>query len=141
MRAVFQSHETYLEILNSGNGIYRTVQDTRDTDEDTIFRQSLERVRDAISTGTTFMEMKTGYGLETESEMKMLRVMDRISATGIIGVSKTFLPLHAIPKGMTESSYLEMVLGKMLPLFRGKARFADSFCDKGAFLYIRRSIF
>jgi len=124
---------TYLEILNSGNGIYRTVQDTRNTDEDTIYRQSLERVRDAISTGTTYMEMKTGYGLDAESEMKMLRVMDRISATGTMGVSKTFLPLHAIPKGMTESSYVEMVIEKMLPLFKGKARFADSFCDRGAF--------
>ena len=125
--------KSYLEILNSGNGIYRTVQDTRNADEDTIFRQSLDRVRDAVSIGTTFMEVKTGYGLDTQSELKMLRVMDRISSTGIMGVSKTFLPLHAIPKGMTESSYVEMVLDRMLPMFRGKAQFADSFCDRGAF--------
>ena len=125
--------KTYLEILSSGNGIYRTVEDTRAKGKDEIFSETLERVYDSISTGTTTMEIKTGYGLTLESEMKMLEVIDRLSGLGIMNVVPTFLPLHAIPKGSTDRSYVHEVVEKILPKFVGKAGFVDSFCDKGAF--------
>lgn len=123
----------YLEILNSGNGIYRTVNDTRNASEDEIFRQSIGRIYDAVSTGTTTMEIKTGYGLDTKEEMKMLHVIERISSIGLVSVVPTFLPLHAIPRGLRETDYLEEVTERMIPLFRNRARFIDSFCDRGAF--------
>ena len=125
--------KTYLEILTSGNGIYRTVEQTKAATEDQIFSESLFRIYDAISCGTTTMEIKTGYGLEVDTEVKMLNVIDRISGLGIVNVVPTFLPLHAIPKGSREDSYLTYVLDKMMPKFKGKATFADSFCDRGAF--------
>ncbi len=125
--------KTYLEILSSGNGIYRTVEDTRYKDKDEIFSETLRRVYDSISTGTTTMEIKTGYGLTLDSEMKMLEVIERLSGLGIMNVVPTFLPLHAIPKGTTDRSYVHDVVERMLPKFQGKAKFVDSFCDKGAF--------
>lgn len=125
--------KTYLEILSSGNGIYRTVDDTRAMSGDEIFSETLRRVYDSISTGTTTMEIKTGYGLTLESEMKMLDVTERLAGLGIMNVVPTFLPLHAIPKGSTDRSYVHEVVEKMLPKFGGKTKFVDSFCDKGAF--------
>ena len=65
--------------------------------------------------------------------MKMLEVIDRLSGLGIMNVVPTFLPLHAIPKGSTDRSYVHEVVEKILPKFVGKAGFVDSFCDKGAF--------
>ena len=124
---------SYLEILTSGNGIYKTVDQTRSATEDQIFSQSLSRVYDAVWSGTTTMEIKTGYGLDIDSETKMLNVINRIASLGIINVVPTFLPLHAIPKGSREDSYLSYVTEKMLPKFVGKVRFADAFCDRGAF--------
>lgn len=125
--------KSYLEILSSGNGIYRTVEHTREMSESRIFSESLSRVYDAISSGTTTMEIKTGYGLTAQSEMKMMEVINRLSGLGIMNVVPTFLPLHAIPKGTTEESYVHDVLEQMLPKFKGKAAFVDSFCDRGAF--------
>lgn len=125
--------KSYLEILSSGNGIYKTVDHTRKASEDSMFSQSLSRVYDAIVTGTTTMEIKTGYGLTLDSETTMMDVIDRLAGLDIVNVVPTFLPLHAIPKGTTEKPYVYDVLEKMLPKFRGRAKFVDSFCDKGAF--------
>lgn len=125
--------KSYLEILSSGNGIYKTVDHTRKASEDSMFSQSLSRVYDAIATGTTTMEIKTGYGLTLDSETTMMDVIDRLAGLDIVNVVPTFLPLHAIPKGTTEKPYVYDVLEKMLPKFRGRAKFVDSFCDKGAF--------
>lgn len=125
--------KSYLEILTSGNGIYRTVEHTRNSTIDQIFSQSLARIYDAINFGTTSMEIKTGYGLDLETETKMLDVINRISAIGIMNIIPTFLPLHAIPKGSTENSYVHEVIEKILPKFKGKTAFVDCFCDRGAF--------
>lgn len=125
--------KSYLEILSSGNGIYKTVDHTRSSSEDNMFSQSLSRVYNAISTGTTTMEIKTGYGLTLESENAMMNVIERLSGLGILNVVPTFLPLHAIPKGTTEQPFVYEVIEKMLRKFEGRAKFVDSFCDKGAF--------
>lgn len=125
--------KTYLELLQSGNGINRTVRETRAASEEEIYRQSLQRVQDAVRCGTTTLEIKTGYGLDLESEMKMLRVMDRIASLGIVNVVKTFLGMHAVPPGMTEDSYTAEVMGRMLERFSERVDFVDAFCDRGAF--------
>ncbi len=125
--------KSYLEILNSGNGIYATVNATRKLGEDRIFSESLRRVYDSIFYGTTTVEIKTGYGLDVPTEMKMLSVIERIASLGIINVVPTFLGMHAIPKGSTEAAYAEEVLEKMAPKFAGRVKFVDVFCDKGAF--------
>lgn len=125
--------KSYLEILSSGNGIYNTVEHTRSASQDRMFSQSLARVYDAISTGTTTMEIKTGYGLTLDSENTMMNVIERLAGLGILNVVPTFLPLHAIPKGTTEEPYVYEVIEKMLKKFEGRAKFVDSFCDKGAF--------
>ncbi|WP_162509554.1 hypothetical protein [Thermogymnomonas acidicola] len=124
--------KTYLELLQSGNGINRTVRETRAASEEEIYRQSLQRVQDAVRCGTTTLEIKTGYGLDLESEMKMLRVMDRIASLGIVNVVKTFLGMHAVPPpGMTEDSYTAEVMGRMLERFSERVDFVDAFCDRG----------
>ncbi|HKJ97197.1 MAG TPA: imidazolonepropionase, partial [Thermoplasmataceae archaeon] len=125
--------KSYLEILNSGNGIYATVNSTRKMSEDQIFSESLKRIYDSIFYGTTTVEIKTGYGLNLATELKMLSVIERISSLGIINVVPTFLGMHAIPKGETEGKYTSEVLEKMAPKFAGKVKFVDVFCDKGAF--------
>ncbi|MEM0157984.1 MAG: imidazolonepropionase [Thermoplasmataceae archaeon] len=125
--------KSYLDILNAGYGIYRTVRDTRSASEDEIFAQTLPRIYDSIANGTTTMEIKTGYGLDLENEMKMMRVIDRIGSLGIMNTVATFLPLHAVPQGTTEGSYVHNVIETMLPRFRDKCRYVDSFCDRGAF--------
>lgn len=125
--------KSYLEILNSGNGIYRTVDSTRQLSEDLIFSQSLRRVYDSIFNGTTTLEIKTGYGLDLETELKMLAVMERISSLGLVNVVPTFLGLHAIPKGKLEDEYVDYVINTMMPKFAGKVEFVDVFCDIGAF--------
>jgi len=125
--------KSYLDILSSGNGIYKTVNDTRMMGEDEIFRETYHRVAESIANGTTAMEMKTGYGLDLDTEMKMLRIIRRIALTGLIDVVPTFLPLHAIPHGKTETQYMDYVVEHMLPKIGRDVKFVDSFCDRGVF--------
>ncbi|WP_393971194.1 imidazolonepropionase [Oxyplasma meridianum] len=123
----------YMEILASGNGIYRTVRDTRSSSGDEIFSQSMKRVYESVSTGTTSMEIKTGYGLDLSTETKMLEVIHRIKNTGIVNVIPTFLGMHAIPQGQRENEYSNYVISAMFPRMKDRVKFVDVFCDRGAF--------
>lgn len=125
--------KSYLEILSSGNGIYRTVDATRILPEDIIFSESLRRVYDSVFYGTTTLEIKSGYGLDIDTEVKILSVIKRLSSLGLVNVVPTFLGLHAIPKGSTESSYVDYVINTVMPKVTGSYEFIDVFCDKGAF--------
>ena len=127
------SGKAYMEILASGNGIYRTVRDTRSSSADEIFNQSMKRVYESVSTGTTSMEIKTGYGLDLSTETKMLDVIHRIKDTGIVNVIPTFLGMHAIPQGQREYEYSNYVISAMFPRMKDRVKFVDVFCDKGAF--------
>jgi imidazolonepropionase len=124
---------SYLEIQESGGGIYRTFNDVALSSDTDIFRQTMRRVYSAISNGTTSMEMKTGYGIDRNNEAKLIRVMNLIAGTRLVNVKKTFLGLHVIPQGFSETEYVEMVCEKMLPEFSEEVDFVDIFCDKGAF--------
>ncbi len=125
--------ETYLEILEAGNGIKRTIRDTEAASLDTVAEESLERVRSAVRTGTCTMEMKTGYSSSPAGEGKMLDAMDRIRDSGIIRVVETLLPLHALSMGKTEGEHLDVVLQEVIPKYIDRVDFIDSFCDSGAF--------
>ena len=125
--------KSYLEIMKSGNGINRTVRDTEKMSAGLIFRSTLERVRDAVSTGTTTMEMKTGYTSTLAGEEKMLDVMDTIGKTGIVNVVPTFLGMHSIPPGTPEDAFVDYMVNTVAARLKGRFFFTDAFCDSGAY--------
>ncbi|BAB60524.1 imidazolonepropionase [Thermoplasma volcanium GSS1] len=122
---------TYSEILRSGNGIYKTVRDTANSSADEIFTQSMKRIADAVSHGTTTIELKTGYGLYEKEERKLLDVARKISNSGLVSTVLTYL-MHVLPEGESEEAY-EKYSEKILSSFRNYISFADVFCDEGAF--------
>ena len=124
---------TYLEILESGNGIGRTVRETESSSLDQLYEQTASRVKEASLYGTTTMEMKTGYASSIEGEKKMISVMERISSYGIVNVLKTLLPLHSVSMGKNSKEHVDFVISNLLPELINRVDFVDSFCDSGAF--------
>ena len=124
---------TYLEILEAGNGIRRTIRETEAATREQIFAESSLRVENAISRGTTTMEIKTGYSSSVDGESKMIDVMDMIGSSYRINIVKTLLPLHAISMGSGEKEHLSYVIKEVLPHTLERVDFVDSFCDSGAF--------
>lgn len=128
---------SYLEILARGGGILSTVRAVRDSSEEELLEESLVRALRALSLGTTTLEIKSGYGLETGAELKMLRVIRRISMETPLDIVPTFLGAHAVPEEYrgNPQGYLELLLEEMLPetASQGIARFCDVFCEKGVF--------
>lgn len=124
---------TYLEILQSGNGIGRTVRETEAASYEKILQETAARVKDASSHGTTTIEMKTGYSSSVDGESKMLSVMESINSANTVRVVKTLLPLHSVSMGKTAGEHVDFVIKKEIPLLLKRADFVDSFCDAGAF--------
>lgn len=123
----------YSEILASGNGILKTVRETRAASENDIFRETLKRIRSAILNGTTTMEIKTGYCLDNPGEEKLVNVLKRMSDSLPISLVGTFLGAHAIPPGTTEDRYVDSIISEMIPNLPEWIRYVDVFCDSGAF--------
>jgi len=135
---------TYTEIMNAGGGILSTVERTRAADVDTLINQAQDRLRRMLEYGTTTAETKTGYGLETEAELRMLEAILRLDDEGPIELSPTFLGAHAIPTGYSARAdeYTDLICDEMLPAVKdwwennGAGRslpFVDVFCETGAF--------
>ena len=128
---------SYEEIAKRGGGILNSAKLLRNTSEDELYHESMERVREIISFGTGAVEIKSGYGLDTESELKMLRVIKRIADTSPIEVRATFLGAHAIPDEYKNDreGYIDLIINEMIPLIASEelADFIDVFCDKGFF--------
>ncbi|HKR76402.1 MAG TPA: imidazolonepropionase [Rhodanobacter sp.] len=128
---------SYEEIARSGGGIVSSVHATRAADEDALFAQSLPRARALLADGVTTLEIKSGYGLETETERRMLRVARRIGAELGITVRTSFLGLHALPPEYRErrDDYVALVCDEMLPALaaEGLVDAVDAFCEKIAF--------
>lgn len=133
----------YLEILAAGGGILSTVKQTRDADLETLIRLTRERLDKLASFGVTSCEIKTGYGLDTESELKMLDAILRLSTSHPLDIIPTFLPAHAVPpeyKGRADE-YVALICDEMLPMVAQRYSvdtppagiFVDVFCEKGAF--------
>ncbi len=136
----------YLEILKNGGGIISTVRKTRDASADKLFEQTLARLDKMLACGTTACEVKTGYGLDTETELKMLDVIEELDKTHPIDIVPTFLAAHAVPPEYKDDAeaYVDLICGDMLPKAwdwycasqfcgKGTAFFADVFCEKNAF--------
>src|SRR6185295_3917710 len=119
---------SYAEIAAKGGGILSTVAATRGATKAQLKDLTRARLRTALEHGTTTMEIKSGYGLDLENELKMLEVIDELRAEQPIELVATFLGAHAVPAGTARGDYLKKLL-EMLPSVAMKAKFCDAFCD------------
>lgn len=124
---------SYMEIMQQGGGIFHTVRETRKASVDSLLQQSGKRLHTMLSYGTTTCEMKSGYGLDTKSEMKILDVQQKLQQHHPVDIVSTFLGAHAVPQNQTAEEYLTVVIDDMLPKATGVARYCDVFCEQGVF--------
>ncbi|XP_048741055.2 probable imidazolonepropionase [Ostrea edulis] len=131
---------SYMEVHEAGGGIHFTVEHTRKASQDELYVSLNKRLYDMMSTGTTCIECKSGYGLDTESEVKMLKVIETAKREHPLTISSTFCGAHAIPKGSTPVKATEDVIDKQLPTITGLMKDGqlhvdniDVFCEKGVF--------
>lgn len=128
---------TYEEIAASGGGIRSTVRKTRAATEDELLAQAGKRADRILRCGTTTMEAKSGYGLTTNDELKMLRVIRRLNEITPIEFVPTFLGAHAVPEefGGRSPDYVELIIRQMIPevVRQGLAEYCDIFCESGYF--------
>ncbi len=123
---------TYQEILADGGGILRTVGETRKASKEDLQEESLVRLKNAVRHGTTTIEIKSGYGLEKETEIKQLKVANWLGTLGLADTVVTYMGAHAIPDDMDRYTYVASVL-KNLEELRELAEFCDVFCEEGVF--------
>lgn len=126
---------SYAEIARRGGGILNSADRLHDLSERELYEQSMARVREIIMKGTGAVEIKSGYGLSVDDELKMLRVIRRIKETAPLKVMSTFLGAHAVARGMSQEAYVNLVIEEMIPAVasEGLADFIDVFCDEGFF--------
>lgn len=126
---------SYEEIARRGGGILNSADRLHETSEDELYRQSMERVNEMIQKGTGAIEIKSGYGLRTVDELKMLRVIRRIRENCPALIRATFLGAHAIGRGYGHEEYVRLVCEEMIPAVAKEqlADFVDVFCDEGFF--------
>lgn len=133
---------TYMEIHKAGGGIYFTVEQTRASSEDDLYETFVTRLKSMIRHGTTLVECKSGYGLDLETEMKMLRVIERArnDVRINIDISTTFCGAHAVPKGSSAEEATRDVIEKQIPRIAAEQEAGnlrvdniDVFCEKGVF--------
>lgn len=127
--------DTYMSIMERGGGIANTMRATREATEEELFLKSKAYLEAMREMGVTTVEIKSGYGMDDDTEMKQLRVIDRLASDGCIDVISTFLGAHAIPpdyKGRNDA-YIDFLINTMLPKARKYAQFCDVFCEKGVF--------
>ncbi|NOY22629.1 MAG: imidazolonepropionase [Acidobacteria bacterium] len=129
--------EKYMEIAAMGGGINSTVRATRNENEDTLFEHALQNLHDMIAYGTATFEIKSGYGLDTETELKQLRVIKRLQKSQSVDIKATFLGAHEIPPEFRDrkEDYIKLLCEKMLPAVKeqGIAEYCDIFCETGVF--------
>lgn len=124
----------YLEILAAGGGILSTVRETRRASEDALYEKTRGLMAEMLRHGTTALEIKSGYGLDLETERKQLRVVGRLKAENP-DIAATFLGAHAFPEDMDHDAYVDLLCEEMIPAIAkdGIAQFCDVFCDDGVF--------
>jgi imidazolonepropionase len=128
---------SYEKIAKRGGGILNSAALLKKTPEDELYRQSLTRTREILRLGTGAVEIKSGYGLDTETELKMLRVIRRLQDKTPLEIRATFLGAHSFPMEYRENpdSYVDIVVEEMVPAVaaEGLADFIDVFCERGFF--------
>lgn len=126
---------SYAEIARRGGGILNSADLLHSLTEDELYEQSMVRALEIMGKGTGCVEIKSGYGLNTADELKMLRVIRRISESVPMHVSATFLGAHAVGRNYTKPQYMDLLLNEMIPEVGREqlAEFIDVFCDEGFF--------
>lgn len=128
---------SYEDIARRGGGILNSADRLHEASEDELYAQAMERVREIALKGTGAVEIKTGYGLNTEDELKMVRVIRRIKESVPLEVKVTFLGAHAVGRAYQgrQEEYVDLVCREMIPrvVQEGVVDFIDVFCDKGFF--------
>ncbi len=126
---------TYAEIAAKGGGILNSARKLQHTSEDELFEKALVRANEIIRTGTGAVEIKSGYGLTTKDELKMLRVARKIGRETPLTVKTTFLGAHAVPNGISKRDYINCILNEMIPAVAEDklAEYIDVFCEEGFF--------
>ncbi len=126
---------SYAEIAASGGGILNSAQKLQHMSEDELYERSLFRAHEIIKTGTGAVEIKSGYGLTVNDELKMLRVARRLGRETPLMVKTTFLGAHAVPKSHTKESYIQLIIKEMIPAVAAEklADYIDVFCEAGFF--------
>ena len=128
---------TYEEIANRGGGILNSAKKLEATSEEVIYFQSKSRLEEVMKLGTGAIEIKSGYGLSLESELKMLRIIKRLSSEFPIEIKATFLGAHAFPSQYKDNhnDYIDLIIDEMLPEIakQNLAEYIDVFCELGYF--------
>ena len=125
----------YLEILKQGGGILSTVKQTREAGKESLTMQSKRRLQTMFRYGTTTAEAKTGYGLNTASELLQLEVIEELMKETPLQLVATFMAAHALPPEYKDDreGYIKLICEEMLPLVEGRAKYCDVFCEEGVF--------
>jgi imidazolonepropionase len=125
----------YQEILEEGGGILRTVRAVREASDDHLLDALLDRLDTMLAAGTTTAEIKSGYGLDRETELRLLSVIDRADSQHPVDLVATFMGAHAVPESTTADAYTEQVIDEQLPAVaeQGIATFCDVFCETDVF--------
>lgn len=128
---------TYEEIALKGGGILNSARKLQSMSEDELFEQALERIHNLIPYGTGAIEIKSGYGLTVDAELKMLRVIKRLKAVSPLTIKATFLGAHAFPLEFKEhhQGYIDLIINEMIPAINdeGLADYIDCFCERNYF--------
>ena len=128
---------SYQEIAQNGGGILNSAKKINQIDEEILYERSLKRLNKLIKLGTGAIEIKSGYGLSVESELKILRVIKKLKETTPICIKSTFLGAHAVPEKYKKNKkeYIELIIDKMLPEIASNdlADYIDIFCEEGYF--------
>lgn len=128
---------SYEEIANRGGGILNSAKQLENTSEDDLYEQSVKRIKEVMQLGTGAVEIKSGYGLTVDAELKMLRVIKRIKRDFPLKVKATFLGAHAFPNKYKDdrNGYIDLIINEMLPRIAKEklAKFIDVFCEQGYF--------
>ena len=128
---------SYEDIAKNGGGILNSAKKLQETSEDELLEKALQRAKEVMKMGTGAIEIKSGYGLTTEAELKMLRVIKRLKKLSPLTIKATFLGAHAIPQEYktNKSAYLDLIIDEMLPQIAQDqlAEYIDIFCEEGYF--------
>ncbi len=124
---------SYMDIKKNGGGIEYTVEKTRAASFHQLVKESFPRLHTMLAYGTTTCEAKSGYGLDTETEQRILDVNQYLTNHHPVDIVSTFLGAHAVPNGLTTNDYIDIIINEMLPMTSKKADFCDVFCEQGFF--------
>lgn len=128
---------SYMDIMNAGGGIHATMRMTREASEDDLISQTAKRLDAFAKHGVTTLEGKSGYGMDLETELKQLRVMQRLNKSHALDIVPTFMGAHAVPKEYKgkEDDFVDLIIHEMLPVVAKEelAEFNDVFCERDVY--------